>query len=222
MEERGGNGKVTWASEACRQFDTDLEAYLEGEIRPNVGAHAAECAFCGTLLADLQMICTASAEPEPVEPPARLWANVRAALVEEGLIRPPRLQGWWQWALRPAPMAAFAAMLIAGMLFLWSYGPFRHEVHVAHRAVALVDPSLTASVDNMERAFRARSVSLDPNVQVAYEKGLSSLDKEIQECNDSLSQQPDDMLAREYLASAYTEKARVLASALELGDGHDR
>ncbi|HUI44176.1 MAG TPA: hypothetical protein VL523_19595 [Terriglobia bacterium] len=221
MEDRGGNGNVTRASEACRQFDSDLEAYLEGEARPGVDAHAVECAFCAALLADLQLVRAAAGGLEPDEPPARLWANVRAALVDEGLIRSPRQRGWWQWALRPVPVTALAGLLLAGFLYyMGSGGSLRHDAHVAQGAVALVDPNLAQSMDKMEQAFRVRAVGLDPRVKVAYEKGLDSLDAEIQECNAFLSQQPDDLLAREYLASAYTEKARVLASALELGDGN--
>lgn len=221
MEDRGANGSLMPAGEACRRFDADLEAYLDGQVRPGVEPHAAECVFCGAVLADLRLIRAESAQLEDDDPPARLWANVRAALADEHLIRSGRKPFGWAWILRPVPAAALAGLLLGGSTYyLRTSGVLRHEARVAQQAISLVDPSMAESVGKMEQAFRARTVSLDPNVKVAYEKDLNSLDAEIQECNDSLAQQPDDMLAREYLASAYTEKARVLASALELGDGN--
>ena len=41
---------------ACSRFDNELEAFLEGEARPFIMAHAQDCASCGALLADLQSI----------------------------------------------------------------------------------------------------------------------------------------------------------------------
>lgn len=219
MEDQGANGDVTQAREACRRFEAQLGAYLEGEARPDAARHAAECAYCGALLADLQLIRRVSREFEPQEPPARLWANVRAALVAEGVIRPRRRSAKWQWLLRPAFAAGLAAVLIASVFYLRSGNTPRPRPSPP-RVAAILDPSLTQTVDTMELTFRARSTSLDPGMKLAFEKGLNSLDTEIRECRMSLARQPNDALAREYLASAYSEKARVLASALELGDGN--
>jgi len=213
---------VKWANDACRQFDAELLDYLEGESRPHVAEHAAECPYCAARLGDLLLIRTSAGDLEAAEPPARLWANVRAGLAAEGLIRERRERGWWSWALRPAPALALAGLVLLGFVFAWSSGLLRRGSRVTSAAVVLVDPALANRMDKMEQAFRERAALLDPNVKAAYEKGLSSLDAEIQECNDSLTRQPDDALAREYLASAYTEKARVLASAMELGEGNDR
>jgi hypothetical protein len=221
MEDHGADGKMTQAREACRQFEVKLEAYLEGEARPEVTRHAAECAYCGALLADMELVRSVSAELEPAEPPARLWANVRATLVKEGVIRTPRLKRGWRWMLQPAFAGALGALLLVGV-WAWRFRPHGTLAPPPPQpaVAALVDPSLVQSMAKMESAFRARAASLDPGMKLAYENGLKSLDTEIQECNTSLVQQPDDALTREYLASAYSEKARVLASALELGDGN--
>src|SRR5438093_13211593 len=72
---------------ACRNFETGLAAYLEGEGRPEIPAHASECSACGVILADLQYVIATSAVLEYQDPPARLWANLRVALVSEGLLR---------------------------------------------------------------------------------------------------------------------------------------
>src|SRR5437016_3037936 len=96
---------------ACRNFETGLAAYLEGEGRPEIPAHASECSACGVILADLQHVIATSAVLEYQDPPARLWANLRVALVSEGLLQ--EKAGFWQfWTAplmvfrHPAPLAA--------------------------------------------------------------------------------------------------------------------
>jgi hypothetical protein len=217
---REGIIRTPHPGEACLRFDAELAAYLEGEDRPRVPAHAAECAFCGAVLTDLQAIRSAAAELQLEEPPARLWANVRSALVEEGVIRSARPLRWsWpSWILHPLPVAALAGLILVGFLSLGrgvNLSGTRGASSVANMAV---DPGVQESVREMEGAFRTRAASLDPVIEAALRKDLESLDGEIRECQASLESRPEDGLTREYLAAAYTEKAQILASALDLGD----
>src|SRR5947199_150511 len=109
--------KIAAESEACRLFDAQVADYLEGEDRPVVLAHAKECAFCGVLLADLQGLMVQSQEMPLVDPPARVWANIRATLAAEGVLRE---QGtlWERWFSRltlfgsPAAVGALAALVV--------------------------------------------------------------------------------------------------------------
>jgi hypothetical protein len=224
MLEQGGDGAAHWASAACREFDAQLSDYLEGSGRPAVVAHAAQCAFCGAILTDVLLVRSASAELVEEEPSARVWANVRATLVAEGLIRPAQHRGRWSdWLLSPVPAAAAAALVL---LSVFAVRVWVHQHHPAARRVIilaeLVDPALVDNVHAMEAAFHSRSGALNPALKQAYEEDLASLDDEIRECNETLAREPEDNLSREYLVSAYTEKARVLESALELGDTDGR
>jgi len=74
---------------ACSRFDNELEAFLEGEARPFIMAHAQDCASCGALLADLQAIRKAARELPLETPSPVVWANVRARLEAEGAIPVP-------------------------------------------------------------------------------------------------------------------------------------
>ena len=207
-------------SAACLRFETDLAAYLEGEDRTAVAAHAAECPFCGAALADLEVIRLAAAELPLEEPPARLWANVRSALVGEGVIRSTRRPRWsWpEWILHPLPVASLAGLILVGVLSL-GRGVKWSETRGTPPAVnTAVDPSVQQSVREMEGVFRTRAAGLDPVIEAVLRKDLDSLDNQIRECQASLENRPGDGLAREYLAAAYTEKAQILASALDLGD----
>ncbi len=217
-------GIIRWPSEACRRFDAQLQSYFEGEDRPELRAHASECEYCGAVLADLLLLRTAVAELEPEDPPARMWANVRAGLLREGLIRPGRnsSQSWLRWLWWPIPSAALATLLV--LAFVSVRSRIKTHTNPASEQVArfAVDPSVETAVANMEHAFRAQSATLDPGIKLAYDRSLDSLDSEIRDCQAFLAQQPGDSLTREYLASAYNEKAEVLASALELGDTNAR
>lgn len=216
MQEQGGNGAARWPSAGCREFDAQLSDYLEGADRPAVATHAADCDFCGAILADLALMRSASMELGNEEPPARVWTNVRAALAAEGLIHAAR-NPWRRamWLLRPAPALGLAAIVLLGVMALRTSA--RRHSSAGTQVAEAVDPVLVQSVSQMESAFRAHSAQFSPTVEQAYEADLVSLDGEIKECNDTLDRQPGDTLSREYLASAYTEKARVLESALESG-----
>lgn len=72
------------ATAVCREFGAGLQAYLEGEARPLISAHAQDCAPCGALLADLQAIRQAARELPQLEPSPALWSNVHAHLEAEG------------------------------------------------------------------------------------------------------------------------------------------
>lgn len=217
-------GVIRWPSEACRRFDLQLQSYLEGEDQPELGAHAAGCEYCGPVLEDLLLLRTATSELEPEEPPARMWANVRASLHQEGLIRPVRSwrQDWRRWLWNPVPATVLATFLVLAFVSVRSRNSSHSSQPSKAIAVATVDPAVETTVAEMERAFEVQSTSLDPSIKLAYDKGLASLDSEIRECQASLARQPNDSLTREYLASAYNEKAEVLASALELGENNVR
>jgi hypothetical protein len=223
--------KLQAAYEQCRQFDLNLGAYLEGEARPEVATHALECRACGGLLADMKLIISEAPMVLLEDPPARLWANVRATLEQEGIFREPS-PGWFGWfpqLAQPglirfaAPFSALAFMALVGVLFL---GPRRvDQVPITNRvdqvpvANNVPNGAMEQTVSQMEASYRSREKSLDPAVQASYQKGLRSLDNSIREFRDSVNKEPSNPVAQEYLANAYEQKAAVLSAALEY-DGH--
>ena len=78
-----------FAAPACAQFGDELEAYLEGEARPDIASHSQYCAPCASLLADLQSICQAARNLPQEEPSPTVWAKVRARLAGEGAFTVP-------------------------------------------------------------------------------------------------------------------------------------
>jgi len=209
----------------CREFDLYLPAYLEDASHPEILSHAKQCDFCSVVLADLQLIQLQSREALLEDPPARVWANVRATLESEGVFRESKTSwpGWAAWfpktgVLRYAtPFAALALMVFFSTVLLvppTSVGP---KMTSALPPGTASDASLAAPVglDKMEVSYRNREKSFDPVVKASYQKGLDSLNNSIQECQESVKKEPGNTMAREYLATAYQEKAAVLSAALE-------
>lgn len=230
LDEKNRSSNV--GTEACRQFDRELAAYLNGEDRPEVLAHAGTCVFCGVVLEDLQGVISASAAQPRPEPPARVWANIRATLVAEGVIHEPA-SVWKRWLAplalvwRPTPALALVGLLVLAVsLTVPRPGLVPTSTHpsstvtspneaVAPTAVSGENLALAQTVDGLERDYQERKTSLDPGVAATYEKGLASLNNSIREARASVEREPDNSLAREYLVGAYQQKAQVLTAALE-------
>ncbi len=217
----------------CVQFESELEAFLEGESRPFVSAHARACEFCGCVLADLEQLRDAARAIPLEEPSPTVWANLRARLEREGILR-ERATGW-AWLRRlhvwphPAPLGALASVVLVGVFVLMAsptsrLSPLRTEGrHFSPPApvASLLGPDqaadLTRVIRDLETAYQSNSKNLAPDVKASYDKGLDSLNESIRESLASLQQEPDNALAHEYLMDAYSRKAEVLSSALEFG-----
>ncbi len=215
----------------CRRFERELPAYLEGEPRPEVAGHAATCPYCSVVLTDLELIRTEAASLPLEEPPVRLWANVRAQLAAEGLIR--ERGGWRQWLdwarleHSAAPLGALACLVIFSSVVLLipsssmdrsttaRWLSLKDRDAAAARILKAEDGDLASMVGELEKDFNARQGSLAPTVKETYLQGLKSLDDSINECRASVKEEPGNTLAREYLLAAYTQKAEVLAAALK-------
>jgi len=215
----------------CDRFELELEAYMEGENMPSVPAHLRECVFCKVVFEDLIALRTAARELPLEEPSPVVWANIRAQLSAEGAFAEKSGVWSWLWQLdflrRPVPVAAYACMLALGC---WLTAPRNNtQLESAASPAASAGEStvvrsmawsgLEKAVRELEEAFKAREATLAPDVKATYEHSLNSLDASIRECNDSLQREPGNSLAHEYLLAAYSQKAEVLSSALEIDEG---
>lgn len=216
---------------ACRQFDADLPAYLEGEERPRVVAHTRLCPFCAVILADMEQIRFVSRHLALEEPAAKVWVNIRTALAREETFREPAT-GWHRWLPRfafqfsAAPVAAMACLTILSLTLLIPPREFEREgtadrlapsskTTVATALTLGLDSRLAQTLREMEKSYLAGEMFLEPTLKATYRKSLESLDVSINETLSHCQREPADTLARQYLLSAYQSKAEVLASALE-------
>lgn len=212
----------------CRKFDQELSAYLEGEGQLDVPTHARECPYCAAVLADLEQIHFASRHLSLEEPPARVWANIRATLADEGILH-EQVPAWHRWVSRlplfaeSVPVGALAclAFLALTLLTIENQGrldtvPGDQQVVAAGMFSTKLDSSMARTLRDMEQAYLAQEDSLEPPVKAAYRKSLQCLNADIEECRRHCLREPHDTLARQYLARAYQSKVEVLASAVKL------
>ena len=227
-EERLRQGEYS----GCREFDANLAAHLEGEQNTGVLFHAEQCTSCSAILSDLELIRVAAKDLPLESPSPRVWSNIRATLAQEGYFR-ERESFWKRWITsaslvpRTAPVAALAFALVLAVIMVFKgdiqrtgfQNPSLNKVaaSIVPAGLSSVQANLVHTVQAMEQNYKAREALLDPSAKQVYQAGLASLDSSIQECLDSLQKQPHNMLAREYLMQAYSQKAEVLASALEYG-----
>jgi len=221
---------IVYGGAACRMFEAGVSAYLDGETKPELVAHASECRFCRVVLSDLKQLVTTSATLADEDPPARLWANVRSVLASEGLIKKPA--GFWKSWLpnleflpQPAPIAAVGALALLSMALVMppsvstsaanALTRASSRVQMASSTALDVDSNLQHTVQELQAIYQARALSFEPSASATYQQGLRSLDVSIKECQDSVQREPANTLAREYLLTAYQQKAEVLESALE-------
>lgn len=204
----------------CRDIEEVLEQEGLAPLTEAARAHVARCPQCQDYLADLETIVSAAHQlPAEVEPPARLWIALRAQLEREGLIKEPVTTrkeepvSWWDFGtfFRSRAMATVTVgALIATGAILELRQP--RELPLPPEVVATVK-----QLDEQEIDVRNMHLASTSPVDAALEQNLKEIDNFIAECERHLQQAPQDDLAREYLYSAYQQKAELLASMLDRG-----
>jgi hypothetical protein len=153
----------------CDGFANSLADYLERDDTPRVRAavevHAASCAACGALLADVQQLRVDASGLPTLTPSRDLWAGVARRIEAPVIDLGQRAAGSGQrhreasrrvaW-LRPAAAAAALVVMTAGVTYLATRQALLPETQVAMRSVdsAAMDPQkmVAAAIDSAQRA----------------------------------------------------------------------
>lgn len=209
----------------CEQFWNRSEAWMDDERLPEDAAHFAACPRCRALITDLEMIRDAAplALPE-VEPPVRVWNSLRAQLEKEGLIRSER-QAWWQnllpsGVLRPALAGAYLGLVIAvSVTFGWrNHSTDLALIHDAwlNRAQNAMAP-LQAQLNSAEAKWIPATQTQNSDVTATLNRNLAIVDNMISMCEKSVREDPQNEITRDYLYTAYQQKADLLATMAQSG-----
>jgi hypothetical protein len=212
------------ATPSCKDFQSQFESWMEGELSPDARAHVSDCRSCARLIEDLSMIRLAANEwNASEEPPARVWTSLRAQLVQEGLIREPQpepksswLPGWFTALPRSVLAGAYLAALV-GVAFALS-GPVTRRVNDYRWISGTQDSTamVSAQLDTAEQ--NAQFAESNPEVTASFHQNLAIVDNYISLCEKSVREDPEDEVARDYLYDAYHQKADLLAQISERGD----
>src|SRR5580698_772060 len=224
----------------CREFLAYLEPWMEGERSQDALAHLRSCRNCSSVVSDLDLIHTeahswSSAEQDA---PERVWTSLRAQLEQEGLIHETipasedRAQdvanvaaphaGWFArlFARLPRPVlaGAYLAALVA-VAFALS-GPVNKRVNEARwlKGTQTSTSPLSAQLDFAEQNSNSYVTRSNPVVAASLHQNLAIVDNYIALCEKSVSEDPQNEVARDYLYEAYQQKADLLTQMTERGE----
>ena len=226
----------------CRDVAQAIEQDGLTPLPEAARGHVADCAACSSLLADFESIVAAATQlPSEVEPHSRVWVALRAQLEAEKIIREPHVavpadtSPWWQGfgqLIRGRVLAVSAIAVV--MIFAAGYFQMAHREPLT---VAVDTIPVAKSQPVVAEPFAAAALSLDQEEQSlgplqtvstggvtdaspadnSLRENLATLNTFIKECRKRLQEDPNDQVARDYLAAAYQQKAEILAAMMERG-----
>lgn len=206
----------------CNDFLQFSSDWLDGERIPAAVSHVAACSACRALVADLEMIRNSAPLLPEEEPPARIWLAIKSQLEKEGLIRKPRTT----WADRFISFGAFRPALAGAYLSLLIIGAAALGVHIkttrraeqralwlanTQDAITPVATELTSAENKTLPALQAG----DNDVTATLNHNLAIVDNMISLCEKSVRENPQNEMMRDYLYTAYQQKADLLVAAAE-------
>lgn len=206
---------------------------MDGERSPTARAHLRSCSACSGIIADLKSIeAEAHSWSVPLaEPPERVWSALRNQLELEGIIKtdprealqPAASAGWWsrwfQFSPRPVLAGAYLAALVAFSFgvsgILTNRSTDSHALTAENRPASalLADQLNSVEVHNLASLRNSNSP-----VEASLQQNLDIVDKQIALCEKSVSEEPDNEVARDFLYEAYQQKADLLAEISERGE----
>jgi hypothetical protein len=210
----------------CDEFDAYAARWLEGERAPEAASHLKDCNRCTTKMADLELIASAAATLPEFDPPPRVWTSLRAQLEAEGLLRTRKtLREQWLEYFPARPRTALATAMISALAAVLLVVPPSPAPGTPGNGLDTSSLwSLSHVHDQLASAEANASLNLhlrDPEVAASYQQNLALVDNLIGECQRKVDEDPNDEMAREYLVTAYQQKADLLNALSErdaLGD----
>ena len=164
---------MSTTSQACERFEAQLADYLEGTLpsaeQAEARRHAAECARCGPIAADLAAITSAAASLPPLRPERDLWAGIAERIEPSVVPLAGRLPGDRAIAGRPSdarvshvsvPRRWLAAA--AGILVAVSVGGTWTATRWFGTPAVAVTPARVAAPDSMQPQPSAPTVAAAP------------------------------------------------------------
>jgi hypothetical protein len=207
----------------CNEVEAVLERDGIAPLPEAAKAHLAECDACRGYVADLtSIVAAAHLLPIEVEPPARVWVSLRAQLVSEGIIKtetlPIRVPGAsWLGSFGDLFRSRVLATTALGMFVVGGIALQMQKPGTPPVADREPFSEVAMALDQQERDLtnvNERNVS---DVDASLRQNLRTLDDFIADCKHRVKEEPQDDLAREYLSSAYGQKAELLSAMMERG-----
>lgn len=206
----------------CKDFWLFSSEWLEGDRSPAAVSHVAGCPDCRALITDLELIRNSAPLLLEEEPPARIWLAIKSQLEKEGLIRQPKksfLERLFpSTAFRPALAGAYLSFLIIAAAAI---GFHMNSVHSAEQQslwLANAQDAITPVATELGSAEKKTLPALQApgnDITATLNHNLAIVDNMISLCEKGVRQDPQNEMMRDYLYSAYQQKADLLAAAAD-------
>jgi anti-sigma factor RsiW len=230
----------------CETYRQSVQALIEGDLDPDeqraLEAHAATCAACRTLTADLEAIRDAGHALERRTPSRDVFARIQLQLTADPSFQKAQAERRareaetaarhtrWNW-----PVLAMAASLliavVAGSLYVVNLS--RTPVVAPKTAASgnATSGELVQSIENeldqaaahyekaiagLEQVANASDSPLDPELMTTLKANLGVIDQAINESRTALRAQPANQLAQESLFEAFRRKVALLQDTIAL------
>ncbi len=211
----------------CRDVEEVLEQEGLAPLPEAARAHVVTCRQCQGYIADLETIVSAAHElPSEVEPPSRVWVALRTQLELEGIIKEPVAApagspaSWWDGFGQLFRGRALATLTVGALLAAAAILQLRQPGESGPVSPS-TPPEIAATVELLNKqevdVRNMHLASTSSPVDAALQQNLQEIDDFIADCERHLKDTPQDELAREYLYSAYQQKAELLAAMMDRG-----
>lgn len=209
-------------------WTTRLSDYLDGELSEHessvVAQHAAECAECRGVLAELREVVSRARTVTDREPEHDLWPRVAWQI---------RAKRRFSFTLPQLVAASLALMLLSGgMVWLARLGGDRTDIPVIDASGPDPDSRLVAparfavtyyddAIVDLQETLAEERDKLDPETVRVLEANLRSIDAAIEQCRLALANDPMNPYLSEHLVAAKKRKLGLLrrAAAMSMSAG---
>ena len=226
----------------CNELAERLAEFLEGDLddatRDRIEAHAASCAECGALLADLRRLRTDAAALPELAPSRDLWSGIASRIetpvVELKNARAGSVSAVPAWRRRVWIGVAAAGLVavtatVTQQMTARSMASGSAAVRATPVASAPVDPGTVrfTNVADKQAAYdqeiaRLRDIlskrrpQLDSATVAVVEHNLAVIDEAIAQCVQALGKDPASRFLEESLDDALETKVQLLRRATSL------
>jgi hypothetical protein len=214
----------------CKDFEQVIEESGLVQWSEAAQVHAAGCPSCTALARDFSAIVAVAHQiPAEVEPPTRVWAALSAQLEAEGIIRQPKItldvpaEPWWKGFSQLIRGRMLATASVAVLVLIAGFYQIRRPTDPDRQPPSRPEPfaETATTLDREEQSLGAMqpasTLGYVSNADTSLRENLATVNAFIKECRKRLEEDPNDQMARDYLSTAYQQKAEILAAMMERG-----
>jgi len=230
----------------CEIYRQSVQALIEGDLdheqQRALEAHAATCAACRTLTADLEAIRDAGGALERRTPSKDVWARIQLQLTAEPSFQKAAAErrareaeaaargAHWNWPVL-AMAASLLIALVAGSLYVVNLSRTPAPAPKTAASGNATSGELVQSIENeldqaaahyekaiagLEQVANASDSPLDPELMTTLKANLGVIDQAINDSRTALKAQPANQLAQESLFEAFRRKVALLQDTIAL------